>query len=246
MSAALLSTHGLNAGYGDFQALFGVDFHVDAGEVVALIGANGAGKSTLMRSLMGVLPVAAGMVRFDGANVGGSAAHQMVKRGMAMVPEGRRLFAGMTVEDNLRVAAEHARVIGSDEQRRPWTLARVHELFPILKQKRNTPVESLSGGQQQMVSIGRALMSQPRVLLCDELSLGLAPLIIKEIYAALPSITAEGTALVLVEQDVSLACKASQRLYCMLEGRITLTGVSADLDREAIGKAYFGATHAVA
>jgi branched-chain amino acid transport system ATP-binding protein len=246
MSGALLSTHGLNAGYGDFQALFGVDFSVDAGEVVALIGANGAGKSTLMRSLMGVLPVAAGMVRFDGAHVGGSAVHQMVKRGLAMVPEGRRLFTGMTVEDNLRVAAEHARVIGSDEQRRPWTLARVHELFPILKEKRNTPVESLSGGQQQMVSIGRALMSQPRVLLCDELSLGLAPLIIKEIYAALPNITAEGTALVLVEQDVSLARKASQRLYCMLEGRITLTGASADLDREAIGKAYFGATHAVA
>jgi branched-chain amino acid transport system ATP-binding protein len=246
MSAALLSTHGLNAGYGDFQALFGVDFSVNAGEVVALIGANGAGKSTLMRSLMGVLPVAAGMVRFDGTNVGGSAAHQMVKRGLAMVPEGRRLFTGMTVEDNLRVAAEHARVIGSDEQRRPWTLARVHELFPILKEKRSTPVESLSGGQQQMVSIGRALMSQPRVLLCDELSLGLAPLIIKEIYAALPNITAEGTALVLVEQDVSLARKASQRLYCMLEGRITLTGASADLDRDAIGKAYFGATHAVA
>jgi branched-chain amino acid transport system ATP-binding protein len=246
MSAALLSTHGLNAGYGDFQALFGVDFSVNAGEVVALIGANGAGKSTLMRSLMGVLPVAAGMVRFDGTNVGGSAAHQMVKRGLAMVPEGRRLFTGMTVEDNLRVAAEHARVIGSDEQRRPWTLARVHELFPILKEKRSTPVESLSGGQQQMVSIGRALMSQPRVLLCDELSLGLAPLIIKEIYAALPNITAEGTALVLVEQDVSLARKASQRLYCMLEGHITLTGASADLDRDAIGKAYFGATHAVA
>jgi branched-chain amino acid transport system ATP-binding protein len=246
MSALLLSTHGLNAGYGDFQALFGVDFHVNAGEVVALIGANGAGKSTLMRSLMGVLPVAPGMVRFDGANVGGSAAHQMVKRGMAMVPEGRRLFAGMTVEDNLRVAAEHARAIGADEKRRPWTLARVHELFPILREKRHTPVESLSGGQQQMVSIGRALMSQPRVLLCDELSLGLAPLIIKEIYAALPSITAEGTALVLVEQDVSLARRASQRLYCMLEGRITLTGTSADLDREAIGKAYFGATHAVA
>jgi branched-chain amino acid transport system ATP-binding protein len=243
MSAALLSTHGLNAGYGDFQALFGVDFSVNAGEVVALIGANGAGKSTLMRSLMGVLPVAAGMVRFDGANVGGNAAHQMVKRGLAMVPEGRRLFAGMTVEDNLRVAAEHARAIGADEKRRPWTLARVHALFPILKEKRSTPVESLSGGQQQMVSIGRALMSQPRVLLCDELSLGLAPLIIKEIYAALPSITAEGTALVLVEQDVSLARKASQRLYCMLEGRITLTGASADLDRETIGKAYFGTSH---
>jgi branched-chain amino acid transport system ATP-binding protein len=243
MSSPVLSTHGLNAGYDDFQALFGVDFHIDAGEVVALIGANGAGKSTLMRSLMGVLPVAAGMVRFDGANVGGSAAHLMVKRGLAMVPEGRRLFTGMTVEENLLVAAEHARALDAPQQRRAWTLPRLHQLFPILENKRNTPVESLSGGQQQMVSIGRALMSQPRVLLCDELSLGLAPLIIKEIYAALPSITAEGTSLVLVEQDVSLARSASQRLYCMLEGRITLTGKSADLDRDAIGKAYFGASH---
>ena len=190
MSGPVLSTYGLNAGYGDFQALFGVDFHVGAGEIVALLGANGAGKSTLMRSLMGVLPVAPALVRFDGANVGGSAAHAMVKRGLAMVPEGRRLFTGMTVEENLLVAAEHARALGVDQQRRAWTLPRVHELFPVLKAKRNTLVESLSGGQQQMVSIGRALMSQPRVLLCDELSLGLAPLIIKEIYAALPSITA--------------------------------------------------------
>jgi branched-chain amino acid transport system ATP-binding protein len=246
VSRALLSTHGLCAGYGDFQALFDIDFHIDAGEVVALIGANGAGKSTLLRSLMGLLPVAPAMARMDGADTGGRLPHDMVRRGVAMVPEGRRLFTGMTVEENLRVAAEHARIVGTVEQRRVWTLARVHALFPVLFEKRRTPVESLSGGQQQMVAIGRALMSQPRVLLCDELSLGLAPLIIKEIYAALPGITTEGTALVLVEQDVALARNASQRLYCMLEGRITLTGKSSELDRASIGRAYFGADHAVA
>ena len=244
--APLLATHGLCAGYGDFQALFGIDFQLHAGEVVALIGANGAGKSTLLRSIMGLLPVAPAMVRFDDADTGGSAPHEMVRRGMAMVPEGRRLFIGMSVDENLRVAQEHARAIGADEQRRAWTLARVYELFPMLHAKRRTPVEALSGGQQQMVAIGRALMSQPRVLLCDELSLGLAPLVIKEIYAALPNITAEGTALVLVEQDVALAQKASQRLYCMLEGRITLTGPSAGMERAQIGSAYFGAHHGVA
>ena len=244
----MLSTHGLNASYGDFQALFDIDFEIAAGEVVALIGANGAGKSTLLRSLSGLLPVAPDMVRFDARPVGGSAPHQMVKRGLALVPEGRRLFTGMTVEDNLRVAIDHARTLDASAHRnaQPWTLARLHALFPVLQQKRRMPVESLSGGQQQMVAIGRALLSQPRLLLCDELSLGLAPLVIREIYAALPGIAATGTALVLVEQDVALACKASNRLYCMLEGRITLTGRSADLARADIARAYFGAGHAVA
>jgi branched-chain amino acid transport system ATP-binding protein len=192
--------------------------------------------------------VASDMVRFDGVPVGGCAPHQMVQRGLAMVPEGRRLFTGMSVEDNLRVAIDHARKPGTDRDRNAprWTIERLHALFPILKDKRRTPVESLSGGQQQMVAIARGLLSQPRLLLCDELSLGLAPLVIREIYAALPGITAAGTAIVLVEQDVALACRASNRLYCMLEGRITLTGRSADTPREAIARAYFGAGHAVA
>jgi branched-chain amino acid transport system ATP-binding protein len=246
MSGALLSTQGLCAGYGDFQALFGIDFEIAPGEVVALIGANGAGKSTLLRSLMGLLPVAREMVRFDGATVGGSEPHQMVQRGLALVPEGRRLFSGMTVEENLRVAQDHARRSAREGGARLWTLERLFALFPVLQVKRRTPVESLSGGQQQMVAIGRALMSQPRVLLCDELSLGLAPLVIREIYQALPGIAAEGTALVLVEQDVGLARSASSRLYCLLEGRVTLTGPSAELDRPRIAQAYFGAGHAVA
>lgn len=246
MSTPLLRTQALNAGYGDFQALFGIDFEIAAGEVVALIGANGAGKSTLLRAVAGLLKVAPDTVSFDGQAVGGLPPHQMVRRGLAMVPEGRRLFTGMSVEDNLRVAIDHARALDAGSAAQPWSLARLHQLFPILKDKRRTPVESLSGGQQQMVAIGRALLSQPRLLLCDELSLGLAPLVIREIYAALPGISAAGTAIVLVEQDVALAQRASSRLYCMLEGRITLTGRSAEIDRADIGRAYFGAGHAVA
>jgi branched-chain amino acid transport system ATP-binding protein len=239
--SAILSTHGLVARYGDFQALFGLDFELSAGEVVALIGANGAGKSTLLRSIMGLLPVAPQMVRFDGTAVGGQPPHLMVQKGLAMVPEGRRLFTGMSVEDNLRVAMDHACTSGPAI----WSLDRIYTLFPILRDKRRTPVESLSGGQQQMVAIGRGLLCQPRVLLCDEISLGLAPKVIREIYAALPEITAAGTAMILVEQDVSLAKSASNRLYCMLEGRFTLQGNSADIDRDAIAAAYFGAAHAV-
>lgn len=237
----LLSTHGLVAGYGDMRALHGIDFAIRPGETVALIGANGAGKSTLLRAIMGLLPVAEDMVTLDGAPVGGAAPHRMVQSGVAIVPEGRRLFAGMTVEENLRVASEHA----AKPQGTPWTQERVYNLFPILREKARTPVENLSGGQQQMVSIGRGLLAQPRVLLCDEISLGLAPRVVREIYEALPQVTAQGAALVLVEQDVSLAQRASQRLYCLLEGRITLEGRSGDISREDISAAYFGASHAL-
>lgn len=243
MSEPILSTHHLTAGYGDFQALFGVDMQMNEGEVIALIGANGAGKSTFLKSILGLLPVARQMVRFAGQDVGGTPAHLMVRKGLAMVPEGRRLFVGMSVEDNMRVAIDNARMT---EAKGLWSREKLFTLFPILREKRRQPVETLSGGQQQMVAISRALLSQPRVLLCDEISLGLAPKVIREIYAVLPEITAAGTAIVLVEQDVSLAKAASDRLYCMLEGRITLTGPSANIPREAIAAAYFGATHAVA
>jgi branched-chain amino acid transport system ATP-binding protein len=238
----ILSTRALSAGYGDFQALFAVDFEVEAGEVVALIGANGAGKSTFLRSIMGLLPVARDMVRFDDESVGGSAPYAMARKGVAIVPEGRRLFTGMTVEDNLRVAIDHA---PKSADKRVWTLDRLYQLFPVLAERRGAPVETLSGGQQQMVAIGRALLGQPRVLLCDEISLGLAPRVVREIHAVLPSIAETGAAIVLIEQDVALAQKASNRLYCMLEGRITLTGKSAEIDRSMIARAYFGADHAV-
>lgn len=239
---AVLSTHGLLARYGDFQALYGVDTELHEGEAVALIGANGAGKSTLLRSIMGLLPVAREMVLLHGEPVGGTATDRMVRKGVAIVPEGRRLFTGMSVEDNLRVAIDQAARMGA---KGGWTLARLHQLFPILREKARTQVQSLSGGQQQMVAIGRALLCQPRVLLCDEISLGLAPKVIREIYAALPEIRATGTAMIVVEQDVGLARSASDRLYCMLEGRVTLTGRSAEITREQIGKAYFGAGHGV-
>ncbi|MFT3975193.1 MAG: ABC transporter ATP-binding protein [Amaricoccus sp.] len=240
---ALLSTHGLVARYGDFQALYGVDVEVAAGEAVALIGANGAGKSTFLRAVMGLLRVEPDMVRFDGRPIGGTPADRVVREGIAIVPEGRRLFTGMSVEDNLRVAVDQAARMGRSGG---WTMARLHQLFPILKEKARVPVQSLSGGQQQMVAIGRALLCQPRVLLCDEISLGLAPKVIREIYAALPEIRAQGAAVVVVEQDVGLARSATDRLYCMLEGRVTLAARSADVTREQIGAAYFGAGHAVA
>ncbi|MCC6949682.1 MAG: ABC transporter ATP-binding protein [Bradyrhizobiaceae bacterium] len=243
MTGPILSARGVCAGYGDFQALFSVDFNVAPGEVVALIGANGAGKSTFLKTLAGLLPLRSGTVEFDGRSIAGIPTYRLVGHGLAMVPEGRRLFDGMSVEDNLRVALDRARSVPEDTPE--WTLDRLYALFPILKEKRGHLVQSLSGGQQQMAAIGRALMSQPRVLLCDEISLGLAPKVIREIYDLLPEIRQSGTALVLVEQDVSLAQKAADRLYCMLEGQITLTGRSSDISREEIAAAYFGVHRAV-
>lgn len=232
---ALLSTKGLMARYGDFQALFGVDMELEAGETVAIVGANGAGKTTLMRSISGVLKNAAGQVVFDGEPIGALAAPDVVARGIAMVPEGRKLFPSLSVEENLLVGRYGRAVDG------PWSLETVYELFPILRERRQNPGTALSGGQQQMVAIGRGLMSNPRVLLCDEISLGLAPVVIRDIYAAFPRIRASGASIVIVEQDISQALKVADRLYCMMEGRVTLSGTPRTLTREAIHAAYFGA-----
>ncbi|MCW5666363.1 MAG: ABC transporter ATP-binding protein [Piscinibacter sp.] len=231
--SALVETHGLTAFYGDAQALFGIDFRLAAGEVVAVIGANGAGKSTFLKSLTGLVRAAREHIRFDGRAIGGLPPGQIVRQGLAMVPEGRRLFPSLSVEENLLMGAVAGRP-------GPWSLERLYKLFPILQQKRRNPGTSLSGGQQQMVAIGRALMSNPRVLLCDELSLGLAPIVIKEIYDALPSITAEGMSVVVVEQDVSVAQRVSDRVYCFQEGRVSLEGASDSFSREQISAAYFG------
>lgn len=237
MTSHLLVTHGLRASYGDAQALYGIDFRIDAGEVVAVIGSNGAGKSTLLKSLTGLVKVDAGMVLFDGLPVGGQPPARIVRQGIAMVPEGRRLFPSLTVQENLQMGGVAGRA-------GPWSMARLCKMFPILDEKRRQPATSLSGGQQQMVAIGRALMSNPRVLLCDELSLGLAPVVIAEIYRALPEITGEGMSVVIVEQDVSVACRVSTRLYCLQEGRVTLQGPSAALERAQISEAYFGSSSA--
>jgi branched-chain amino acid transport system ATP-binding protein len=229
----LLSTHNLQAFYGDFQALFGIDFEIERGEIVAVIGANGAGKSTFLKTVCGLLRAAREAVSFDGEPIGGLQPGRIVQRGIAMVPEGRRLFPSLSVEENLLMGA-YAKRGG------PWNLEAVYDLFPILKEKRSTPSTALSGGQQQMVAIGRALMSNPRLLICDEISLGLAPIVVKEIYNALPRVCAGGLTVIVVEQDVGMAQLVSSRLYCMQEGRVTLSGPSGDLTRGQISQAYFG------
>lgn len=229
----LLSTHDLTAFYGDAQALFGVDFKLDVGELVAIIGANGAGKSTFLKSLTGLVKVKGDGVRFNGVPIGGLPPGQIVRRGLAMVPEGRRLFPSLSVEENLLMGSRAGRP-------GPWNLQRLYKMFPILEEKKRNPGTAISGGQQQMVAIGRALMSNPTLLLCDELSLGLAPIVVREIYNAMPAITAEGMSVVIVEQDVTVAQRVSQRLYCFQEGRVSLEGNSNALTREQISQAYFG------
>ena len=229
----LLQATSITAAYGDAQALFGIDLALAEGEVVALIGANGAGKSTFLKTITGLLPTTAGTLQFDGKSLARIDAADIVKLGIALVPEGRRLFPSLSVEENLMMGALSGR-------KGAWDMARVFNLFPILQEKRRMPATSLSGGQQQMVAIGRALMSNPRLLLCDELSLGLAPVVIREIYAALPSIMEEGMSLLIVEQDVQLAMQMSSRVVCLQEGKVSLEGKSGELTREQISKAYFG------
>jgi len=233
MPDRLLEVSALDAHYGDFQALFGVSIGVAEGEVVAVIGANGAGKSTLLKCIAGAMRVRRDAIRFAGEPIGGGPAHIMVARGIAMVPEGRRLFPSLTVEENLLIGGQLGRP-------GPWNLKRVYELFPILAERCNMPSPSLSGGQQQMVAIGRALMSNPKLLLCDEISLGLAPIVIRDIYARLPAIVAEGISLVIVEQDIVQALKTARHVYCLQEGRVSLEGEARSLTREKISAAYFG------
>ncbi len=223
----------LNAFYGDAQVLFDLDFKLYEGEVVGILGANGAGKSTFMKALTGLLGVDQQAITLRGEPIGGMAPGEIVRKGIAMVPEGRRLFPSMSVEENLLMGA-FAKRPGK------WNLEAVYQLFPILREKRHQPSTSLSGGQQQQVAIGRALMSNPDILLCDEISLGLAPIVIREIYDSLPSIIADGMTVVVVEQDVGLAKECSQRLYCFQEGRVALEGRSAELTRDQISEAYFG------
>ena len=233
MPDLLLKVQNLEAFYGDFQALFGVSLDIGRGEVAAIVGANGAGKSTLFKTIAGQIPARKTAIVFEGEDIGGLRAHEIVKRGIALVPEGRRLFRSLSVEENLQIGGHSGRT-GA------WSLARVYELFPVLGERRKQNATELSGGQQQMVAIGRALMSNPKLLLCDEISLGLAPTIVRDIYARLPMIVAEGVSLAIVEQDIVQALAASKKVYCLQKGAIALAGDSANVTREKIAATYFG------
>ncbi|SDL77898.1 ABC transporter ATP-binding protein [Aliiruegeria lutimaris] len=233
MPDTILELHGLDAHYGDFQALYGIDLHVTEGEVLAIIGSNGAGKTTMMRSISGLLSNRRDQIRYRGGAIGSLRADEVALKGIALVPEGRQLFPSLSVEENLLIGGQVGR-------QGHWDLKTLYDLFPILEERRNVPSTSLSGGQQQMVAIGRALMSNPDLILFDEISLGLAPVIIKDIYAALPGIISQGMSAVIVEQDISKALSVSSRVYCLQEGRVSLEGASDTVSREEISRAYFG------
>ena len=233
MPDAILEVRDLKAFYGDFQALHGVSLSLAKGEVLSLIGSNGAGKSTLLKAICGLVRGDAQAVAWKGDAIGGLSPNAIVRRGIALVPEGRRLFPSLSVEENLVLGGSMARP-------GPWSLKAVYEMFPILTEKRNAPSTSLSGGQQQMVAIGRALMSNPELILLDELSLGLAPVVIKDIYASLPRITGNGMSAILVEQDVTRALAAAGQFICLQEGRVSLAGAPNAFTRDQISAAYFG------
>lgn len=233
MSGPILAVHGLNAGYGDFQALFGVDLELPEGGLLGLVGANGAGKSTLFKAILGQLPRRREMVTFRGEPIGNLKTEAMLRLGIALVPEGRRLFRSLSVEENLMLAAERGRT-------GDWTLDRVYRLFPALAEKRRASAQSLSGGQQQMVAIGRALIANPSVILFDEISLGLAPIVVNDVYAAMPSILQSGISAIVVEQDIERVRRMTDRLVCLNEGRVALSGPTRDFTKAQITAAYFG------
>jgi len=233
MPDALLTLSGLDAHYGDFQALYGLNMSVEPGEVIAIIGANGAGKTTLMRSISGLLKNRAEGIRYKSQPIGALRADQVAELGIALVPEGRQLFPSLSVEENLLIGGKVGRA-------GHWSLKTVYDLFPILEERRNQASTSLSGGQQQMVAIGRALMANPDLILFDEISLGLAPVVIRQIYDALPGIVGQGMTAMIVEQDITKALSVSSRVYCLQEGRISLEGATGEVTHDQITAAYFG------
>jgi len=230
---SLLEVEHVSSFYGDFQALYDVSLAVDAGETLAIIGANGAGKSTLLNVISGLFPNRGGAIRFEGRLIDRLPAHLRVEAGISLVPEGRRVFPSLTVRENLLIGAYRRRT-------GRWDVPAVLELFPLLAARSERRAAVLSGGEQQALAIGRALMANPRLLLLDEVSLGLAPVIVSQLYAAIPQIAAAGTTVLLVEQNIEQALAASKRVCCLLEGRIALSGRPADLSRDAIVTAYFG------
>jgi branched-chain amino acid transport system ATP-binding protein len=229
----LLEVTSLDAFYGDLQALHHVSINVDDGESVALVGANGAGKTTFLKCVSGLIAQKRGSIEFAGIDIVHAPAEAIARRGIALTPEGRMLFPSLNVEENLQMG-------GLNRRHGHWNLQRVYQLFPLLAQRRLQMPNTLSGGEQGLVAIGRALMANPRLLLCDEISLGLAPVAVDLIYASFAAIRSEGTAIVLVEQDVKRASSASDRVYCLLEGQVTMHGASRDLDATELTRAYFG------
>jgi branched-chain amino acid transport system ATP-binding protein len=238
-TAPILEVRGLTVHHGQLRALDHISLRVFPGEVYAIIGANGAGKSTLLRTIAGLHRPTEGSIWFDGSDVTKVRPERRAISGIVMVPEGRRLFPSLTVQENLQVGATYAR-------KGPWTIERVYELFAWMKDRRAQRTEQLSGGEQQSVAIGRALVANPRVLLLDELSLGLAPVVVQRIYGILPEILATGLTVLLVEQDVSQALRVASHLQCLLEGRTTLEGKPSDVTAAEVEAAYFGLTSAAA
>lgn len=223
----------LTVRHGQLSAVRGVSFSVEKGETLALVGANGAGKTTLLRSLAGAHLPGDGRISLNGADVTAVPSHRRVGLGIALVPEGRRLFAQMTVEENLQLGSMAGRP-------GDWTVERVLEAFPNLQKRRHAKAGTLSGGEQQATAIGRALMSNPDILLLDEVSLGLSPLVVDRVYESLGALISSGTTVVLVEQDLSRVLEVADRIICMLEGRIVLSGKASELTRDQITEAYFG------
>jgi len=233
MADHVLAVDHIEVFYNEFQALFGVSLDVTAGETVAILGANGAGKTTLLNTIAGVLAPRRGKVTYRGDPVSGSPAYRLCRRGISLVPEGRKIFPSLTVEENLEVGAYSGR-------RGPWQREAIYNLFPILRERARVPGTELSGGEQQMLAIGRALMSNPDLILMDEISLGLAPLVVQELYKVVRAVAEAGTTVILVEQDVTRGLKAANRVYCLLEGRVSLEGRPAELGADQISRAYFG------
>ena len=229
----LLAVDGLEARHGLLHAVRGVSLSLDDGGKLALVGANGAGKTTLLRAIAGAHPASAGTIRFDGVDVTGLPAHRRVALGIALVPEGRRLFPDMTVVENLLVAGRHGRP-------GPWSVDTVLDAFPLLRPLRHRRAAALSGGEQQATAIGRALMTNPRLLLLDEVSLGLAPIAVDAVYASLERLIATGATVILVEQDLGRGLAIADRVVCLLEGRIALEAPAGELTRERVTEAYFG------
>ena len=233
MADDLLSVRDVSVFYGNFRAIDRVDIAVGAGEIVSIIGANGAGKSTLLKAIIGQADRVEGTIAFDGQNIVGHATRDIVESGIMLVPEGRRLFPSLTVEENLKLGWDVGRKgeIG---------FADIWKQFPILEERRRQKAGSLSGGQQQMVALGRALLANPRLLLCDEISLGLAPLVVNELYTLIPRIKERGIGILIVEQDIERSLAVADRFYCLLEGRVSLAGRPSEVSRDELMKHYFG------